>query len=178
MINGWHRGRAEPAKRAQPKVREVTIAFADLDGFTRFTDEHGDVAALSVATRLEDAARGSLVGRTRLIKRVGDAVMLAAPTPDDLVATVLVLREVLGADPAVPRLAVGIHHGSAVIADGDIVGAAVNLAGHLANEAEPGEVWCTEPVTRALNGKHGTVAIERGADRLGGLNDMRLYELV
>lgn len=169
---------ATGSQKRSPMVREITVAFADINGFTRFTEEHGDVAALRMATHLEGVAASSLVGRTRLIKRVGDAVMLAAPSPDDIVATALTLRSVLDADSAYPRLTIGIHHGSAVIADGDIVGGAANVAAHLAEDAATGEIWCTEPVAHGLNGMAGTVAVERGSDRLGGINDISLYELV
>ncbi|MGH9244669.1 MAG: hypothetical protein ACRD29_10200 [Acidimicrobiales bacterium] len=65
-----------------------------------------------------------------------------------------------------------------MISDGDIVGAGVNLASHLTSQAAPGAILCTEPVARALRAEHGVAAVARGSDRLGGLREVGIYELV
>jgi adenylate cyclase len=48
-----------------------------------------------------------------------------------------------------PTLRAGLHHGEAVQRDGDVFGAAVNLAARVAAEAHPAEVLGTAPIAEA-----------------------------
>jgi adenylate cyclase len=48
-----------------------------------------------------------------------------------------------------PSLRAGLHHGEAISRDGDVFGAAVNLAARVAAEAHAGEVLCTEAIAVA-----------------------------
>lgn len=58
-----------------------TVAFVDLAGFTAMTDTHGDEEAATLAERFAALARLSLGPGERLVKTIGDAVMLDAPNP-------------------------------------------------------------------------------------------------
>ena len=74
---GVHAGGAE--------ARPHTIAFADLVGFTELgetvaSEELGDVAA-----RLSRLAGDVVEAPVRLVKTIGDAVMLVAPEPKEMV---------------------------------------------------------------------------------------------
>jgi hypothetical protein len=59
----------------------VTIAFVDLAGFTALTDAHGDVEAITIAKAFQQQVIGALGPGDRLVKTIGDAVMLAFPDP-------------------------------------------------------------------------------------------------
>lgn len=56
----------------------LTFLFADLAGFTALTETHGDDDAADVVARFYDLVHVSLVGEARLIKTIGDAVMIVA----------------------------------------------------------------------------------------------------
>jgi adenylate cyclase len=60
-----------------------------------------------------------------------------------------------------PALRAGLHFGNVVERDGDVFGAAVNLAARVAAEAHPGEVLGTEPIATAAS-ECGIAVIELG----------------
>ena len=123
-----------------------TYVFADLAGFTALTTRWGDDIAAEVAVALADAARRLAAEHGgRLVKTMGDRVMLRA---DDPAAAVRIGIGIAQAAPAL-RARVGIHGGPAVEAHGDFFGLAVNLAARLAAQAAPGEVLVSEPTWRA-----------------------------
>ena len=123
-----------------------TFVFADLAGFTALTARWGDDLAAQVAIALTDAARrlASEHGG-RLVKSMGDRVMLRAAAPADGVRLGIALAQHA---PAL-RARVGIHAGPAVEHAGDFYGLAVNLAARLCAQAAPGEVLVSEPTWSA-----------------------------
>jgi len=133
----------------------LSVAFADLVGFTWLggqvpADELGEVAR-----RLEELTRAELRPHVRLVKTIGDAVMLVSPDPVALVHTLLALAEVAGAAgeaEGFPRVRAGVATGDALERDGDIYGNAVNLASRLTAIARPGSVL-TDDATHAAVGR-------------------------
>jgi class 3 adenylate cyclase/YHS domain-containing protein len=132
----------------------ATFGFVDLAGFTALTEEQGDFDAADVATRFAALARGALAKGDRLIKTLGDAVLVTSPEPGAALDLVERLLAAAVADKRLPALRVGLNHGSAIERDGDVFGAAVNLAARVVAEAYAGEVLATSVVAE--------VAKERG----------------
>ena len=88
-----------------------TFVFADLAGFTALIARWGDDIAAEVAIALADAARRLAAEHGgRLVKTMGDSVMLRA---DDPAAAVRLGIGIAQAAPAL-RARVGIHAGPAV----------------------------------------------------------------
>jgi class 3 adenylate cyclase/YHS domain-containing protein len=144
---------------------ESTFGFIDLAGFTTLTEEQGDEDAADVATRFADLTRSCLGARDRLVKTIGDAVLITSPDPASGVMLVERLLTHAAADPRFPSLRAGLHHGDAVLRDGDVFGAAVNLAARVAAEAHAGEVLGTEPIARAARAA-GIAVADLGAVHL------------
>ncbi len=139
-----------PARVVRTSSRvEATFGFIDLEGFTAITEAHGDEDAAELATRFADLTRSVLGKHDRLIKTLGDAVLVTAPSPEAGVALVENVLDKAAKIPRFPSLRAGLHHGGAVVRDGDVFGAAVNLAARVAAEAHAGEVLCTEAVAAA-----------------------------
>lgn len=128
---------------------EATFCFVDLAGFTALTEAHGDEDAADVATGFADLARSALGAGDRLVKTMGDAVLVTSPEPQSGVALVERLLVSAGEVPGFPALRAGLHHGEAVERDRDVFGAAVNLAARVAGEAHSGEVLGTAAIARA-----------------------------
>jgi adenylate cyclase len=128
---------------------QATFGFIDLAGFTALTEEQGDEDAAALATRFTRLARGCLGPGDRLVKSIGDAVLITAPDADRGVALVERVLTEAAADARFPSLRAGLHHGDAVERDGDVFGAAVNLAARVAGEAHAGEVLGTELIANA-----------------------------
>jgi class 3 adenylate cyclase/YHS domain-containing protein len=130
----------------------LTFAFVDMSGYTALTEAHGDDSAAQCAARFYELSRLSLQGDTRIVKRIGDAVMLVSSSARDAVATVARLVAAAEAEPDFPALRAGLDAGHAVERDGDYFGATVNLAARIGAHARAGEVLCGESVARELEG--------------------------
>jgi adenylate cyclase len=142
---------SERAAGALPGAREVTIAFADMVGFTRLGEEVPPEDLERLARGLADLTRDVVVPPVRLIKTIGDAVMLMSPEPAPLLDAVLDL--VAAADKEdLPQLRVGVASGSAVSRAGDWFGSPVNVASRVTSVARPGSVLVAES-TRELIGE-------------------------
>jgi adenylate cyclase len=56
----------------------VTIAFADLAGYTRLTEELGDEMAVEFVERFTEAVEDTLPEDARIVKTIGDEVMVVS----------------------------------------------------------------------------------------------------
>jgi adenylate cyclase len=121
----------------------VAIAFADLAGYTRLTEEEGDAEAVSVVERFVERVEGTLPDDARIIKTIGDEVMVVAADGAALVAWAVRFQE-SSDDRPLPRI--GIHAGAVLYRDGDYYGREVNQAARVAARAAGGEVLVTRPV--------------------------------
>lgn len=124
----------------------VAIAFADLAGYTRLTEEAGDVRALDVVERFVDAVSADLPGDARVIKTIGDEVMIVGSDPAAL-AHWAVRFQTHQTDRPLPRIAV--HCGYALYRDGDYYGREVNIAARVVARSAGGEVLVTRPIVDA-----------------------------
>jgi adenylate cyclase len=124
-----------------PGSREVSVCFADLVGFTRLGEEIPPEDLGGLALRLE-ALTSDVVGvPVKLVKTIGDAVMLASPEPEPLLEAGLALLDVADAEGEdFPQLRVGSAHGVALNRAGDWFGRPVNLASRITQIARPGSL--------------------------------------
>lgn len=129
---------------------EATVLFADLSGFTALTEAHGDLAAADLAERFYSLAASALSGGARVVKTIGDAVMISAPSAVAAMKTAMLLRHAILAEPTWPSVRAGLHAGPVVEREGDIFGATVNLAARVGAHARAGQILCTRAVVRAL----------------------------
>ncbi len=128
---------------------EVTVMFTDLEGFTRYTAEHGDEAAVALVSEHQRQVGPIVRSRGgRIVKRMGDGLMLAFPAPE---AAVLAGLELVDAVEVPLRLRAGIHIGEAVVTHDDIVGHAVNVAARITEETQAGTVLVSVDVREAVS---------------------------
>jgi adenylate cyclase len=128
----------------------VTLCFIDLTGFTRYTEEEGDIEALDVIERFVETVESTLPQEATIVKTIGDEVMVVSP---DAAALTEWAVELLDRFPQRPQPRVGIHCGEAVYRDGDYFGSQVNLAHRVVNRALAGEVLVTDRVASAIAGR-------------------------
>jgi class 3 adenylate cyclase/YHS domain-containing protein len=131
---------------------DVTFLIADLAGFTALTEIHGSRHAAWVVTRYVDIVRAALAPGARLVERVGDAVLIAAPDAASAVRTAVDLREAAEREPLFPLLRLGVHGGRVVQLDGSYFGTPLNLTARLAAHAMAGQILCTDTVAAAVSG--------------------------
>jgi len=131
-------------------VAPPAVAFVDLTGFTRLTDESGDDAAASIAMRLATLAEeAASLHAGRVVKLLGDGVLLRFDSPASAVQATLDLLDRLEAED-MPSGHVGVAAGPLVVREGDVFGATVNIASRLADRAHPKEVLLTDAAAAAL----------------------------
>jgi adenylate cyclase len=149
MVQSEMVGQTERAMGRVPGARDQAVAFADLVGFTRLGEQIAPEDLGSVAERLFSVAREVVEPPVRLVKTIGDAVLLTAAEPDALVHTALELvaaSDAQSADGTFPQIRVGVAYGPTVARGGDIFGRAVNLASRVTTIARAGSVLATREV--------------------------------
>ncbi|HXW59895.1 MAG TPA: adenylate cyclase regulatory domain-containing protein [Solirubrobacteraceae bacterium] len=147
----------------------VAIAFADLAGYARLTDERGDEKAVETVERFVEAVEQTLPVGARVIKTLGDEVMVVGADPGALTAWAVALKSQVDGGPD-PRI--GVHYGRALYREGDYYGRDVNQAARVVARAEGGEVLVTRPVVDVARGVDG-LAFERiGKVGLKGFSEL------
>lgn len=123
---------------------ELAIAFTDLEGFTRYTASAGDEAASALLNEHHRTVGPVVRSRGgRVVKRLGDGLMLTFPSSE---AAVLACLELVPTAPEPLRLRAGVHCGEAMVTRDDVIGHVVNVSARVAEAAKGGEVMITEAV--------------------------------
>ena len=144
---------------------EATFGFVDLSGFTALTEAHGDEAAANVAERFVEMARDCLRDPGRLVKTIGDAVLVEHAHPAEALQFIEALAVQAGAATDMLALRGGLHHGEAVRRGADVFGNAVNLAARVAAQASAGQLLLTSFVADAARSR-GMKVIDLGEQLL------------
>ncbi|ORW98625.1 cyclase [Mycobacterium triplex] len=166
------------AGRPLPGARQVSVAFADLVGFTRLGEVVSPEELSHLAGRLAGLARDVTAPPVRFIKTIGDAVMFVCPEPAPLLDAVLKLVETVDTDNDFPRLRAGVSAGMAVSRAGDWFGSPVNVASRVTGVARPGTVLVSDAVWEAVGESGEFSASFAGARRLKGVkNEVKLFRV-
>jgi len=148
---------------------ELTVCFADLVEFTRLGEEIAPEELGMVAGRLEEMATAVAEPPVRLVKTIGDEVMLVSTEPEPMVAAALSLIDAAEAEgQQFPWLRAGIASGPTLPQSGDYYGRAVNLASRLTGVARPGSVVLDEATKEAAGDRFDYSYV--GERRLKGLD--------
>jgi adenylate cyclase len=139
----------------------VAIAFADLAGYTRMTEEEGELQAVDAVERFVAAVETSLPEDARVIKTIGDEVMVVG---SDVAALTnwAVSFQARRTERPLPRI--GVHAGDALYRDGDYFGRDVNIAARVSARAAGGEVLVTRPIVDVTVPTRPNLAFERIAE--------------
>jgi adenylate cyclase len=163
-----------------PGAREVTIAFADLVGFTRLGEVVPPEDLERLAHQLTDLAREVAVPPVRYIKSIGDEVMLVSSDPVAMLNAVLNLVDATEAIEGFPRLRTGVATGLAVSRAGDWYGGSVNLAARVTGASRPGAILVAESTREAITdgSDEGFAWSFAGARHLKGIkDDVKLFRV-
>jgi adenylate cyclase len=132
---------------------DITVAFADLVGFTRLGEELAPEEIGGVVDRLGELAAAVAQRPVQLIKLIGDAAMLVSPEPEPLLDAALALVQASEEQgDGFPPLRAGIATGPALTRGGDWYGRPVNLASRITTVARPGSVVTSSDVRDAVGG--------------------------
>ncbi len=149
---------------------ELAVCFADLVEFTRLGEEIAPEELGLVAGRLEEMATAVAAPPVRLVKTIGDAVMLVSPDAHALVAAALELTAAAEAEgEEFPWLRAGLAYGPTLPQSGDYYGRSVNLASRVTGIARPGSV-VVDAAMREAAGEEGFSYSFVGERRLKGID--------
>jgi adenylate cyclase len=148
----------------------VAVAFADLAGYTRFTEEEGEEEALSSVERFVEGVTNTLPEDARVVKTIGDGVMVVG---NDIEAMVDWAVGFVGLFEERPEPRIGLHWGTALYRDGDYFGREVNLASRVVARARGGEVLVSDSVVEAVSGVSHLSFEPIGQVKLKGFDEPR-----
>jgi adenylate cyclase len=149
QVDVWRRhlaaavGRIETlgANEEDLHTTQVTVGFADIVAFTALSNEldHGRLGDLveTFESRCADVVAGQ---RGRMIKSIGDAVLFVNEDPIRAYDTAEGIIAVIGRDPRMPDVRVGLASGPVAMRLGDVFGPAVNMAARLTGVARRNRV--------------------------------------
>jgi adenylate cyclase len=146
MWTAIRRQRKAQSGVAEPEVVRLAIGFVDLVGFTSLSRFASAGELIATIERFEQRAFDvAMRCGGRIVKSIGDEVMIAASDAETVASIALELIANTETDPAVaPRG--GVSAGDVLFRLGDYYGSVVNLASRLTGEAVPGEVLTDQPL--------------------------------
>ncbi|MBI5288050.1 MAG: adenylate/guanylate cyclase domain-containing protein [Chloroflexi bacterium] len=150
-----------------PDQRSVqgTIMFTDIVGFTEFNALRGDTEAIELLSLQERIVSEELSGDSRIVKELGDGLMVWFSDACDAIDTGLRLQERFEEEawnsdtPLWVRI--GLHHGQQTRRGADLLGHDVNVASRIMNLADSGEVLASEATINEADAKLPGVEFER-----------------
>jgi adenylate cyclase len=141
-------------------AKTLTVVFTDLEGFTAYTDAHGDEAALTlIAEHHRRAAPTVRRWKGRIVKHLGDGLLCTFPKPAQGIRAALDLQ---ASAPDPLRLRAGVHMGEAAVTRTDVVGHVVNVAARVCEAAKGGQVLATAEAVEAAMTAGGVTAVRVG----------------
>jgi adenylate cyclase len=168
---------AERAAGTIPGARPVTVAFADLAGFTRLGEALPPEELERLASRLAALAHDAAAAPVRFVKSIGDAVMLVSFEAAPLLLAVMELADAAAAYD-LPRLRIGVASGCAVSRAGDWFGSPVNVASRVTAAARPGTVLVAESARDAVANAPGFDWSSAGTRHLKGVSgEVKLFRV-
>jgi adenylate cyclase len=158
-----------PTAPAAGRAQNLTVVFTDLEGFTSYTAEHGDEAALAL---LQEHHRGAGPAVRRegghIVKRLGDGLLCTFTRPAGGIRAAVAL---LGTAPYPLQLRAGVHKGDALVSGDDIIGHAVNVAARVTEIARGGHALATVEAIQAAGPLPGLKVGKPRPRRLKGIAD-------
>lgn len=144
LLYSWRRHLAAAVTRMQsvraidsdPHTTDLSVGFADIVGFTALSNELTRERIGELVDIFESRC-GDVITREqgRLIKSMGDAVLFVNDDPMAAFKTAEGIITVIGRDPRMPDVRVGLATGGVVLRLGDVFGPPVNLAARLTQVA-------------------------------------------
>lgn len=133
----------------KPANPEVTLVFTDLVGYSAWSLEAGDDAALTLLRQVARAVESPLLDAGgHIVKRMGDGIMAVFRHPTVAVKAVCAAQDAIKSVEVqgyTPRMRVGIHTGHPQRLGSDWLGVDVNIAARVMERATKGGIMISSP---------------------------------
>jgi adenylate cyclase len=174
-------GRAGPTSEgatADGSTVDGAFAFCDLAGFTAFTSEHGDEAALGLVEAFWAHVSSELPAGGQILNRIGDGLLLHFEEPPSALPALLAITERCRdhSTPGRPLwVRTGVHVGTARRLGGHVLGHDVNVAARIGALAAAAEVLASESA-RGVTDPEAVTFVALGPVFVKGVPDpLRLF---
>jgi class 3 adenylate cyclase len=165
--------------------RVLTIMFTDIKGFTERTSLSSREELDNILGEHEELLMPLLPDfGGRLVKTVGDALLVAFESPTNAVLCGIMMQDRLrGRNKDMPEgehleIRVAINTGEVLEREGDVFGDAVNIAARIEGITDASEIFFTESVYLAMN-KAEVPSSEVGQRRLKGIPEpIKIYKVI
>jgi adenylate cyclase len=136
------------------RARDRAVCFVDIVGYTSRSRTLSDRELVGWLESFESATLEIVVEQNgRIIKNIGDELLIVADTAQDAAAIALELtRRGADEDDDFPAVRAGVAYGEVVTRLGDVFGPVVNIAARLTSVARPGSVLIDRGMYAALTG--------------------------
>jgi len=151
--------------------------MADLTGYTAMTEIHGGASAAKIVSKYMQLVEQSLCGRTQIVQRIGDQVVVLSEVPIDIVATGEKLLTTAHKHHFL-SIHIGIHYGPILIADGNLFGSPINVASRIMNLASRGQILCSSAFVNTIPNGSSFKFVSTGKHKLRNvLGHIEIFEL-
>ena len=140
-----------PDEDAAEDYIPVTVGFADLVAFSALSNDL-DPDRLGELVEIFEARCADVIAANdgRMIKTLGDSVLFYAHDAEDALAIAHGIIDVIGRDPRLPDVSLGLASGDVISRLGDVFGPPVNLAARLTALARRNRVLVDENTVAQL----------------------------
>jgi adenylate cyclase len=135
--------------------RQTTVLFADVTGSTKLYEAAGDaLAAEAIGHCLEKLRLSAEATGGRVVKTMGDAVMVLFSSPDAAASAAARMQVAIESLPPLGHIKLGVrigfYAGPVIQRDNDIYGDTVNVAYRLHEQAQKGQVLTSDDTASLL----------------------------
>jgi class 3 adenylate cyclase/ABC-type oligopeptide transport system substrate-binding subunit len=157
----------------------ATVMFTDVEASTDMTTRLGDDAAAPVFAAHDRIVRDQVAAHGgRHVRSTGDGFVVLFDSARSAVACALSIQGDLAGHEDGIRVRIGLNAGEVIEGDGELFGAAVNLAARVMDRAGGGEVLVTDTVRQLAGTVPDARFRERGRVALKGFPErQRLHEV-
>ena len=184
MIEGPPADPPAPPHEVRPVFATVTILFSDIRGFTEYTDQYGDEAAVRMLHKHNGIVEAQLARYGgQVVKRQGDSFMVSFEAARTAVTSAVAIQRKLDESRSrgqgvTIQVGIGINLGEPVREGADYFGGAVNLASRICAAAGPGQILVSQTLRNVVAKMEGTSFIDIGPQPIKGFSEPQRLFLV
>ena len=159
-----------------PQKRQLAaIMFTDLVGYTALMGEDSTKAMTIIEKSKEIQKLAVRRFGGKWLKEMGDGALVQFDTALDSVNCAIEIQKQARAELDA-RLRIGIHLGDVIVQDDDVFGDGVNVASRLESVADPGGIFVSDAVLKAITGQSDIVAVYRRQGCQRAIDGRRAFE--
>jgi peptide/nickel transport system substrate-binding protein len=175
----WEGGPRGGLVSSQRASGVATVMFTDVEASTDFTTRQGDAAAGRRFAAHDRIVRDQVAAHGgRRVRSTGDGVLVLFESARGAVECAQAIQRDLAVQDDSVRVRIGLNTGEVVEGDGELFGAAVNLAARVMDRARGGQVLVTDTVRQLAGTMPDARFRDRGRVALKGFPERhRLFEV-